>query len=152
MTTTKKPARPFTFSPLTAKNWPDFEELFGSRGACGGCWCMTWRRDRAAFNRGKGAGNKAAMRKLVQKREPPGILLYKDKKPVAWCSISPRETFVALTRSRVWAPVDDKPVWSVSCFFVAKEFRQRGVSVELLRAAIELAQHRFGIGADRRRG
>lgn len=31
------------FHPLTAEAWSDFEELFGRRGACGGCWCMWWR-------------------------------------------------------------------------------------------------------------
>ena len=28
---------------LTPKLWPDFERLFGANGACGGCWCMSWR-------------------------------------------------------------------------------------------------------------
>jgi hypothetical protein len=24
--------------PVTSKRWPDFEALFGKRGACGGLW------------------------------------------------------------------------------------------------------------------
>jgi len=101
---------------------------------------MSWRRVRAEFNSGKGAGNKAAMRRMVRRSVPLGVLLYKDGAAVGWCSVAPREQFVALGRSRVWAPVDDRPVWSVSCFFLLKEYRRRGLSVELLRAAVEFAR------------
>ncbi len=134
------PGRTLTFLPLTLANWADFERLFGSRGACGGCWCMVWRLKRAEWNRGKGEGNRLAMRGLAAQGRPPGILLYKAGLPVGWCSVAPRSEFVALERSRVWKPVDDRPVWSVSCFFVAKEHRKQGLSVELLRAAVEFAR------------
>jgi GNAT superfamily N-acetyltransferase len=40
----------------------------------------------------------------------------------------------------VLAPIDDQPVWSVSCLFVLKPFRRRGLSVQLLRAAAEYAR------------
>ncbi len=120
---------------LSRETWADFEGLFGERGACGGCWCMTWRREKKDFRAGSGAGNKAAMKKLVKSGAPIGVLLYKDDEAIGWCSVAPREQFVALEKSRVWAPVDAKPVWSVSCFFLAKGARKRGLSVELLNAA-----------------
>lgn len=37
-------------------------------------------------------------------------------------------------------PVDDTPVWSVSCFLIARSHRRRGVAVALLEAACELAR------------
>lgn len=103
---------------------------------------MSWRLARSAFNQGKGDANRAAMRALVEAGREPGILLYKDGLPIGWCSLAPRAEYVALARSRVWAPVDDSPVWSVSCFFVAKGHRNQGISVELLRAAVEFARSR----------
>jgi GNAT superfamily N-acetyltransferase len=136
------PGISLTWLPLTAATWPDFERLLGARGACGGCWCMSWRLERAAFNRGKGEANRLAMRALAAQDRPPGILLYIDGAPAGWCSIAPRSEFSALARSRVWAPVDERPVWSISCFFVAKAYRNQGLSVELLRAAIEFARGR----------
>lgn len=124
-----------TFEPVTAERWPDFEKLFGERGACGGCWCMFWRIGRAEFEQKKGAGNKRAMKKLIRSGVVPGIIAYHEGEPVAWCSVAPREHFPALERSRILSPVDDKPVWSVACFFVRKDYRQRSVSVRLLDAA-----------------
>ena len=38
--------------------------------------------------------------------------------------------------------MDDEPVWSVSCLFVARPFRRRGLSVALLNAAAEHARAR----------
>lgn len=132
------------FYPLTSERWADFEKLFGKHGACGSCWCMWWRLKRSEFAKNKREGNKKAMKKIVDNDEIPGILAYVNKEPVGWCSVAPREAFPALERSRVLKRVDDKPVWSVVCFFVAKPFRRKGVTVKLLEAAIEHARKQGG--------
>jgi GNAT superfamily N-acetyltransferase len=131
--------RRITFHPLTPERWPDLLKLFGERGACGGCWCMAWRRKRSDFVKGKGASNKRAFTNIVKRDEQPGVLAYYDGEPIGWCSVAPREVFVALGRSRVLAPVDDTPVWSISCLVVAKPFRRQGVSVQLIDAACKFA-------------
>jgi GNAT superfamily N-acetyltransferase len=131
-----------TFRPLTPERWSDLEDLFGERGACGGCWCMFWRLPRKKFEASKGDGNKRAFRKLVKSGEEPGILAYAGQEPIGWCAIAPREQYVALERSRLLQPVDDKPVWSVSCFFVKRPYRRTGISTQLLRAAVKFAAKR----------
>ena len=123
--------------PLTKDRWPDFENLFGEKGACGGCWCMLWRLKRSQFDRQKGEGNRRAMKSIVASGEPPGILGYIDHTPVAWCSVAPREKFPALQRSRVLKRIDDQPVWSISCFFVHKHHRGKGVSICMAEAVVE---------------
>ncbi|HKY33217.1 MAG TPA: GNAT family N-acetyltransferase [Candidatus Polarisedimenticolia bacterium] len=125
--------------PLTRRLWPDLERLFGDKGACGGCWCMVWRLPRPEYERGKGAGNKAALRSLAGRRPAPGVLAFHRREPVGWCAIAPRADYPALGRSRVLAPLDDRPVWSVSCFFVARPYRRRGVGSQLLAAAVAFA-------------
>ena len=127
----------FEYHPLTEARWNDFEELFGRNGACGGCWCMSWRLPRKQFNAQKGAGNCAAMKALVEAGVMPGLLGYLDGRPVGWCSLAPREHYPALGRSRVLQPVDDQPCWSVSCLFVHRAYRNKGVATLLLRAAID---------------
>src|SRR5947209_17336098 len=136
MTATRGRKPSLHFRPLTMDRWTDFETLFGERGACGGCWCMLWRLKRAVFDRQKGRGNREAMRQLLASGEVPGILAYASGVPVGWCAVAPREHYPALERSRVLKRIDDRPVWSVSCLFIAKGYRNRGVSVELLKAAV----------------
>ncbi len=131
-----------TFHPLTPERWPDLEKLFGPRGACGGCWCMVWRLRRADFNKGKGDGNRQALHDLVAEDTQPGVLAYAGGEPVGWCAVAPRADYPALARSRVLAPVDDRPVWSITCLYVARPYRRRGVSVRLLKAAAQFAHER----------
>ena len=128
-----------TFRPLTEETWPDLVRLFGERGACGGCWCMWWRLPRAQFNRQKGAANRRALRLLVAAGGPLGLIAYDGTQPVGWCAVAPRADFPGLGRSRLLAPVDDQPVWSAPCLFVARDYRHRGVSAALLDAAARFA-------------
>jgi GNAT superfamily N-acetyltransferase len=132
------------FHPLTLYRWSDFEALFGERGACGGCWCMWWRIKRSEFEKEKGEGNKNAMKALVRAGSIPGILAYDGITPVAWCSVAPREEFPVLARSRILAPVDSQHVWSVVCFFVAKNYRNKGLTVKLLKASIAYVRENGG--------
>ena len=128
--------------PLTPDRWDDLVELFGKRGACGGCWDMWWRIPPAQWKAQKGDGNRRAFRRIVKAGPPPGVLAYADGKAVGWCAVGPREDYPRLERSEVLARVDDRPVWSVGCLFVARTYRKRGVSVALLRAAAEYAASR----------
>jgi GNAT superfamily N-acetyltransferase len=122
------------------RRWTDLETLFGARGACGGCWCMVWRKRRAAFEQCKGEGNRESLRALVESPRPPGLLAYDGAEVVGWVSIAPRDEFPALDNSRIWKRLDDQPVWSITCFFVRKEWRGRGLTVALIEAACDWAR------------
>lgn len=126
----------------TPDRWADLEALFGAKGACAGCWCMWWRRSRAEFNRQKGEGNRVALKALIDGGTVPGLIAYADGHPAGWVALAPREEYPPLARSRVLQPVDDRPVWSVVCFFVAKPYRRRGLTVRLLQAAADHARRR----------
>lgn len=136
------PSNNLRFHPLTAARWRDVEKLFGERGACGGCWCMYWKLMRPQYEKQKGAGNKRALKKLVASGEVPGVLAYHREEAVGWCALAPREKYPRLANSRILQPVDEQPVWSVTCFFIKKEYRRQGVSTALLQAAAQHAKKR----------
>jgi len=131
-----------TFHPVTPQSWGDLVTLFGERGAIGGCWCMWWRSKRSDFEKQKGEGNKKALKAIIDAGEIPGILAYAHGRPVGWCSVAPRETFPRLEGSRTLKRVDDHPVWSIVCFFIAKPYRRKGITRELIKAAISYAKER----------
>lgn len=132
----------FRWKPVSRSEWHDLVELFGPRGACGGCWCMWWRLPRREFARLKGDGTRRALKRLVERGPAPGILAYDGDRAVGWCCVGPREDFPLLERSRVLAPVDDEPVWSIVCFFVARDHRRRGLTRRLVAAAVSYARSR----------
>ncbi len=125
-----------TFKPLILKRWRDFVNLFSEPGVQHGCWCMWWRLTRDRYRRQYGRGNKAAFKKIVAANRPPGIIAYYNRKPVGWCAVAPREDYASLDRSPVLNRIDDRPVWSITCFFVSKPFRGRGLNRLLIQAAI----------------
>jgi len=134
----------FRFLPASEDKWKDVESLFGENGACGGCWCMSWLLSAAEFNTNKGAGNKRKLRKLITEGVEPGIIAYSGETPVAWCAFGKRETYKRLLASRTLKPVDDREVYSIVCFYIKKEFRNRGLSGELIKAAIKEIKKRKG--------
>lgn len=137
----------FSTRPLTPQSWVDLERLFDLPGGSivRGCWCMFYRRSGKPPGYGEPPGsmkavNKQAMCDLVDSGTVPGLIGYCDGDPAGWISFGPREEYHKLRRSPVMKPVDDTPVWSVVCSYVARPYRGQGMQRLLLEAAIEYAR------------
>ena len=131
--------------PVTAKDWSLVEQLFGDRGACGGCWCMHWHAPpgNAAWDRMKGEPNRAALKAMVEQGECPAVIAVDGGVPVGWCRVGPVTSFEKLARSRkLWR--ETMADWAIVCLFVASSHRGRGLASRLVREAASLA---FASGA-----
>ena len=128
--------------PLTPERWADFEALFGRQGAISGCWCMYFRQLPSEWRTTGNAERKAAILAVVDSGRVPGLLAYRGGQAVGWCSVAPRQEFVRIEVSRTLGPVDERPAWSIVCFFIARRARGSGVAAALLAAAVAYAaQH-----------
>jgi GNAT superfamily N-acetyltransferase len=125
--------------PLTPDLWPALEDLFGSAGASNGCWCMYWRIG-PAYRKRPREQNKTALRAVTTRGGPPGLLAFDGDVAVGWCQLTPRADLPWLDSARNVGRVDDVPVWSLSCFYVRKDHRQRGVTSALIAAALRAAK------------
>ena len=128
-----------TTRPLTPDLWPALEDLFGENGACNGCWCMYWRIG-SAYRRRPREENKAAFREIVERGPPPGLLALDGEVAVGWCQLTPRDALPWLDRTWRLKRVDDVPVWSLSCLYVRKGWRRRGITSALIEAALQAAR------------
>jgi GNAT superfamily N-acetyltransferase len=136
---TKANAGSITVRPLTAELWPALEDLFGRSGASNGCWCMYWRIGGAYRDRPKDR-NRADLRSVVLRGPPPGLVAFDGDLAIGWCQVTPRSVLPYLDGFTRFGPLDPRPVWSVSCFFVRRGYRGRGISRALLAEAIRLAR------------
>lgn len=118
----------------------DYENLMGEKGGCGNCWCMFFRLPYKEFQANKPDGNKKLMKKLVQKGKPVGLIAYQQGRPVGWIALAPRADYMKLENSRSFKRVDDNPVWSITCFFIKKDLRHKGLSKELINGAVTFAR------------
>lgn len=130
-----------TVRTLTQDRWPDLVKLFGKGGPCEGCWCMFWRQTGREQRENAGRKNRERFKAIVADREP-GLLAYRDDRPVGWCAVAPREEFGRMKRSPALKPLDDEPVWSVVCFYITPSQRGHGVARELLEGAVRFAVDR----------
>jgi GNAT superfamily N-acetyltransferase len=115
--------------------WPDFEQLFTSRGAPSYCWCMAWRKADHQKKMTDGVSLKTAMAERVEAGVPIGLLGYVASTPVAWCSVAPRSTHSRLTNDGS----SDEGTWSITCFFIVKSQRGQGLGRLMLEAALRHA-------------
>ncbi|MBV8643564.1 MAG: GNAT family N-acetyltransferase [Candidatus Eremiobacteraeota bacterium] len=102
-------------------------------GACtGGSAARTTRartrRTARTFARASSAGRR------------PGLVAFDGDRAVGWCQLTPRDELPWLDRGHLTRRVDDAPVWVLSCFFIRRGYRKRGVMSALINAAVEAAR------------
>jgi len=136
---------PLEIHPLTPERWPDLVKLFNAAGGSQvrGCWCMFYRRSgRTEVPDGvlRPEHAKCSLKALVDAGTVPGLIGYRDGEPVGWLSLGPREDYARLERSPVMKPVDARPVWSVVCFYTAKQMRGQHVAEAMLAGGIDYAR------------
>ncbi len=122
--------------PVTAVNWPDLEALFEGKGGPSYCWCMAWRPMESRSS-ADNAARKRALHQRVAEGKPIGLVGYLDGEAVAWCSVAPRETFLKLRHDQ---DPDEQGIWSVTCFFVRRDFRGSGIAGRMLEEAVSHAR------------
>jgi GNAT superfamily N-acetyltransferase len=129
--------------PLTPERLPDLATLFGQGGDPKWCWCSFFRLRGVDFRTATPASNRRVLEQAVRttatEARAPGLVAYRDGAVIGWVSVGPRDDYERLRHSRVLAPVDDRPVWSIVCFVVARSARGQGVARALLDAAIAYA-------------
>lgn len=134
-----------SIAPLTTASFEPLGELFGEGGDPRWCWCAFWRLRGSAGSKAEAEQNRALLYRLAEQDEPaPGLVAWRDGRVVGWVSVGPRDSYPRLVHSKVYAPVDDRPVWSVVCFVVSRSARGQGVGSALLDAAVA---HARGQGA-----
>jgi GNAT superfamily N-acetyltransferase len=126
--------------PLTPERWLDLVKLFGEHGAQSGCWCMWWRLPPKEFKKNAGERNEYALKEMVDSGKSVGLLAYLKGQAVGWSSVAPREQLVRVPTSATWRPVDDLPVWAISCFYINEQYRGRQIAKQLLRGAVRHAR------------
>lgn len=122
-------------TPVDKANWTDFETLFESKGLLSNCWCMAWRMTKDELKNNNSTCRKEFIKKRVWTHIPIGLLAYKDNQPIAWCSVAPRETY-----QRLGGDESLNNVWSIACFYIIKELRDKGLIYLLIEHAKEYAK------------
>lgn len=130
----------YTTRELSSKTYPDFEELAVKQG---GCWCMYYQKAepvKAKSTKEWGRINRRYKELYVREGKAHAILVYEDGSPVGWCQYGPKEELPRIDRGRFYRQVGqlsgDRRLWRITCFFVDRRRRKKGVARAGLAAAL----------------
>lgn len=138
--------------PANEASWDDLQTVLGERGEAHRCQCQ-WFKTRAPEWRALSVEERAErLRGQTDCGYPDsgtttGLIAYLEDEPVGWCAVEPRTEYPRLLTSRIpWSGREesktDGTVWVVSCFVTRTGYRRRGVSRELVAAAVDFARER----------
>lgn len=126
-------------TPLTPETWDAFAGLVERHnGIFGGCWCIWFHPDCA--ERGQGyEGNRALKRSLVEQGRAHAALVMDGERAVAWCQFgTPEELPNIHHRKDYEARLQELPDYRLTCIFVDKAYRRRGLWRIALHGALDL--------------
>ena len=129
----------YTISALTPDTWDAFAGLCERHnGVFGGCWC-TWFHTLHADKERTFDGNRALKKRLVEEGRAHAALVMDGDEAVAWCNYgSPEELPNIYHRKQYEEELDLLPDYRITCMFVDKRYRRRGVLAVALRGALDL--------------
>jgi GNAT superfamily N-acetyltransferase len=127
----------FATKPLTETTWPDFAALVERHnGVWSGCWCMSFHAE--GVGRGRtAAGNRAAKECRVREGRAHAALVYDGEACVGWCQFGSADELPRIKHKRAYLEgLDALPDWRITCFFVDRKFRGKGVAAAALEGAL----------------
>jgi hypothetical protein len=131
----------YTVKALGPDTWDAFEQLAGRHnGVWNGCWC-TWFHtlDKDKDKDRTPESNRALKERLVSQGRAHAALVFDGDLAVAWCQYgTPAELPNINHRKEYEASLDRLPDYRLTCFFVDRNYRRKGVAAIALGGALDL--------------
>ncbi|WP_375425633.1 GNAT family N-acetyltransferase [uncultured Friedmanniella sp.] len=140
----------YPVKPLSPATWPDFEALAGRHnGVFGGCWC-TWFHLYPDPPERKELGNCGFKRQLVHEDRAHAALVFapaaEDGEPpdgadeaIAWAQYGTVTELGNIHHRKQWEQERQQtPDFRITCLFVDRRYRRRGMAAVAVRGALGL--------------
>ena len=127
----------FRTKPLDETTWPDFARLAEKHnGVWGGCWCMSFHLERG-FGKRTALQNRTEKECRVRDGRAHAALVYDGSAAVGWCQFGPTDELPRIKNKRAYLDgLTDLPDWRITCFFVDRDYRGKGIAFVALKGAL----------------
>ena len=124
----------YDIKPLNIETWPDFAQLVERHnGVWGGCWCMGFHPE----GNEQGPQRRAQKERRVREGRAHAALVYDGDRCVGWCQFGPPDELPRIKFGKAYhAAAAAPPDWRITCFFVDKDYRHKGVASAALKGAL----------------
>jgi len=127
----------FSVKALSEATWQDFATLIERHnGVWGGCWCLEFHEE--GVGRDKTSDQRRAAKALrVREDRAHAALVYHGDSCVGWCQFGSAEELPRVKNRRAYQEgLQALPDWRITCFFVDKAYRGKGVASTALAGAL----------------
>ena len=128
----------YAIRPLEAATWDAFAALAEKHnGVWGGCWCTYFHP--ACAEKGTPNWTRNYKQRLVHEGRAHAALVFDGDAAVAWCEYGPPEELPNIHHRREYeAGMESPPGYRLTCIFVDRDYRRRGVAGIALAGALDL--------------
>ena len=139
MTTDTTEGRTYEIRPLGPDTWDAFAGLAERHnGVWGGCWC-TWFHTMSAEKERTPESNRALKEQRVRDGLAHAALVMDGDEAIAWCEYGPPEELPNIHhRKEYLESLDHEPDYRITCIFVDRRYRRKGVTATALQGALDL--------------
>ncbi len=129
----------YLVKPLNADTWDAFARLAERHnGVFGGCWC-TWFHTFHAEKTFSAEGNHELKQRLVREDRAHAALVFDGDEAVAWAQFGPPDELPNIHHRKEYeATLDTLADYRITCIFVDRKYRRKGVTAIALEGAIHL--------------
>lgn len=139
------PASDWTVRPLDGSTWDGYAALIERHGGIwGGCWCMAFHPE--GIGRGRTPQrNREDKACRVREGTAHAALVFDGPECIGWCQYGPHDELPRIKHRRAYEALAPRPPdWRITCFFVDKRYRGRGVADAALAGALKAIAARGG--------
>jgi GNAT superfamily N-acetyltransferase len=129
----------FTIKPLAPATWSDFERLAGEHhGVWDGCWCLGFHEEGRPHVHTP-EQRRALKETRVREGSAHAALVFDEDRCVGWCQFGPTGELPRIKHHKAYLEgLRELPDWRITCFFVGRTHRHRGVADAALDGALGL--------------
>ncbi|MEU0950341.1 GNAT family N-acetyltransferase [Streptomyces canus] len=128
--------RPYRVHPLDACTWDAFAELVErNNGIYGGCWCISYHPEcgRPGINH-----REAKQDRVRTGRAHAALVLDEDGTAQGWCQYGSPEELPNIKHRRAYdKDAPPRPDWRITCVYVDRKHRGRGIARTALEGALD---------------
>ena len=127
----------FAIKPLDVTTWSDFARLAEDHhGVWEGCWCLGFHEEgRPHIHTPE--QRRALKEARVRAGRAHAALVFDDGRCVGWCQFGPTDELPRIKSQKAYREgLGELPDWRITCFFVGRTHRHRGVAQAALAGAL----------------
>jgi GNAT superfamily N-acetyltransferase len=134
----------YTIKPLNIDTWDAYEKLIVKHhGVWGGCWCLNFH-DKPKDRIRSFENNRLLKKYFVETNRAHAALVFHNNMCIGWCQYGSPNELTNIYHKKEVESKTELPDYRITCIFVDRDYRKKGISEFALKGALKLIKEAGG--------